>query len=378
MTVDFTIRPARIEAAVYRAPIAEPARAAFAAMTNRPMLLVEVTDERGGFGWGEVWCNFPPGGAEHRAGLIKSIIAPLIEGESFASPEAALAHMDRRTQVMALQTGEPGPIAQAIAGIDQAIWDLIARRAGLPLWKLLGGTVGEVRPYASGLGPDGVAARAAMKQAEGYRAFKLKVGFGRARDLENIMALRGAVDRDARVMIDANQAWDLPTALDMARAMVEFRLDWLEEPLRVDAPAADWLTLAQASAIPLAGGENMRGAHQFSAAIAAGALQVIQPDLGKWGGFSGCRGVAREAVAAGRRYCPHWLGGGIGILASAHLLAATGGGGMQEIDAQDNPLRAALRPGLPAVVDGVMRLPDSPGLGVEPNLAAIEPFRIAL
>ena len=105
-------------------------------------------------------------------------------------------------------------------------------------------------------------------------------------------------------------------------------------------------------------------------------LVGIQPDLGKWGGFSACLPVAKQALAAGRRFCPHWLGGGVGLVASAHLLAAAGGDGMVEVDCNPTPLRDAVLPA-PRIEAGRMRLQDAPGLGVVPNMELLESFRIA-
>ena len=129
--------------------------------------------------------------------------------------------------------------------------------------------------------------------------------------------------------------------------------------------------------MPLAAGENLRGDAQFDQAIAAGALRVIQPDVAKWGGISGCLPLARRVLAAGRRYCPHYLGGGIGLVASAHLLAAAGGDGLLEIDSNPNPLRAGLAIPHPALEDGRLVLSEAPGLGVVPG-AAIERFAVPL
>ena len=121
----------------------------------------------------------------------------------------------------------------------------------------------------------------------------------------------------------------------------------------------------------------MRG-DEFKAAVDAGWVKVLQPDLGKWGGFSGCLDVARHALAAGVRLCPHWLGGGIGLVASFHLLAAAGGDGLVEVDANPNPLRALLAAPFPALADGQMDMPQGPGLGVAPDLAALREFEIAV
>ncbi len=369
------VHVARVHAMALRAPIGRPVRTSFGTLYDRAAVVVRIEDGEGGFGWGEAWCNFPACGAEHRARLIDTVLAPLIAGETWPGPRHAYGRMIEGTRILALQTGEPGPLAQAIAGVDMALWDLAARRAGRPLWKLLGGHGdGTVPTYASGLGPDGAEVLAGEQAARGHRAFKLKVGFGADADVANLQALRAAVGPDAPLMIDANQAWDVETAARMALVLAPFSPAWLEEPLPVDAPAAAWARLAAASPIPLAGGENLRGEAAFDAAIGAGSLSVIQPDMAKWGGFSGCLPLARRIIAGGRRYCPHYLGGGLGLMASAHLLAAVGGDGLLEVDSNPNPLREGLADPFPAHTGGRMVLPAGAGLGVEPAPGALADF----
>ncbi|MEO9135616.1 MAG: mandelate racemase/muconate lactonizing enzyme family protein, partial [Casimicrobiaceae bacterium] len=305
------------------------------------------------------------------------VLASLLTGQRFAGPAAAFEALTAQTSVLALQAGEPGPFAQAIAGIDIALWDLHARRARQPLWRLLGGTSPIVRVYASGINPEAPAQVAKAKRREGFTAFKVKIGFGRDRDLSSLCALRQAVDAESELMVDANQAWTLDTAIDMARRLEGFDLRWLEEPLRADRPWTEWRTLRASTAIPLAAGENIAGDAAFDAAIAADALAVIQPDMAKWGGFSKNLPLARRVRAAGRRLCPHYLGGGIGLLASAHWLAAAGGEGRLEVDANPNPLRLLTCGPLEVVTDGLASLTDAPGLGVEPDLALLDGYAVA-
>ena len=371
------LRLARLEAFVYRAPVETPVVTSFGTMRDRPMVLVRLTDADGVSGWGEIWCNFPTVGAEHRARLATSVLAPLVEGKSFASPAVAFETLTARTAVLAVQCAEPGPIAQAVAGVDIALWDLHARRLKQPLWKLLGGTSPRVKVYASGLNPDGPEKLAAARLADGYRAFKLKIGFGAERDTANLKALRAVVG-DLPLMTDANQAWDLATAIDMASRLDTFGLGWLEEPMRADRPWSDWQALARATRIPLAGGENLMGYDTFDAALASGALGVLQPDMAKWGGFSACLPVAKRILAAGRRYCPHYLGGGIGLAASAHLLAAAGGDGLLEVDANANPLRTLACGPIAEVKDGHATLGDAPGLGFDFDPAAFARYAVAV
>ena len=245
------------------------------------------------------------------------------------------------------------------------------------LRRLLGGATPRVRVYASGLNPDRPADLAATRRTEGFRAFKLKIGFGKEHDLANIGALRSVLGDGVDLMVDANQAWPLDMALDMAAALEPFYIGWLEEPLRADRPWSEWQTLRDHTSIPLAAGENLAGDASFDAALAANVLKVVQPDVAKWGGFSKGIPLARRIVAAGARFCPHWLGGGIGLLASAHALAAVGGG-MLEVDANPNPLRSATCGPLAGVSDGYGVLNNRPGLGIEPDLAGVQAYAVAL
>ena len=362
----------RIEAHVFRWPVRKPVVTSFGIMRDRPALLVRVESVEGASGWGEVWCNFPACGAEHRARLIETVIAPLVCGRTFDTPADAYRSLSASTAVLAIQSGGLGPISQVVAGVDLALWDLVARRAGRPLWKVLGGRQGTVKVYASGINPDRPQDVVAAKYAEGYRAFKLKVGFAEERDLANIEATRSIFGRSISLMLDANQAWDTEVALRMVALLEEASVDWLEEPLRADSPPAEWRRLARATRIPLAAGENLIGDVAFEGMIGSGALRVVQPDIAKWGGISGCMPVIERIHAAGLTYCPHFLGAGIGLLASAHLLAARGAaGGMLEIDANENPLRTVLSPRLDHVREGLAELGDEPGLGIEPDLGRL-------
>lgn len=366
-----------VQAQVCRFPVQTPVRTSFGVMRERPALFVRIEDEDGVVGWGEVWCNFPDCGAEHRARLIDSVFAPLLAGRPLDSPVTVTNDLIERTAVLAIQSGEPGPIHQCIAGLDMAMWDLVARRAGLPLWRHLGGDGATIGVYASGINPDEPEKTAARCRAEGHRAFKLKLGFGEQRDLANLRAMRAELGPDALLAADANQAWNLETAMRMAARMEEFGLAWLEEPLRADRPWAEWQQLTAATHIPLAAGENLAGHERFDEAIATRALRVLQPDAAKWGGLSHCLAVGRRIVGSGLRYCPHYLGGGIGLLASAHLLAAVGGDGLLEIDANPNPLRTLACGPVADVRDGRVALGETPGLGSTPDIAALREFRVA-
>ena len=368
-----------VEPRVYRVPIDTPVITSFGVMRDRPALFVRVVDADGAEGWGEVWCNFPSVGAEHRARLIAETLAPMIIGKDWSEPADVYRHLTARTEVLAIQSGEPGPVAQAIAGIDIALWDLFARRAAMPLYRYLGGKAAESLPaYASGINADQPEKMAVRKHEEGYRRFKLKVGFGRETDLRNLRVLREMFGAETPIMIDANQAWDVEAAIEMAEACAAFAPAWLEEPVRADVPVAQWAALSRRSPIPLAAGENIRGKAAFGKAVSSMGLRYLQPDIGKWGGLTACLPLCREAVSSGLVYCPHWLGGGIGLVASLHLLAAVGGKGSLEIDSNPNPLREIHLEQLGKPREGRIAVPDGPGIGVLPRMEEIARYRVSI
>lgn len=371
-----SIQLRRVEVMVYRAPIDTPVQTSFGVLRDRSAVLICVTDDIGISGWGEVWCNFPTVGAEHRARLMIETIAPLALKQRWDSPAHCFEEIMLALRILAIQSGEPGPIAQVVAGLDIAMWDLAAKRKKLPLWRLLGGTSAKVSVYASGLNPTRPQDLAIIKATEGHRAFKLKVGFGAERDVTNLSNLRRALGDAATLMVDANQAWELDEAMLMSMRLGAMNPIWLEEPIAADEPLEVWLKLASQSPISLAAGENMRD-HDFDRFLASGALKVIQPDVAKWGGFTRCVSLVANATTAGAWICPHWLGGGVGMLATLQLKAAVGGPGYAEMDANPNPLRERLTGSGLQVLDGVITLTEQPGLGIEPRLEEVADYLVS-
>jgi L-alanine-DL-glutamate epimerase-like enolase superfamily enzyme len=368
---------ARVAAHVFRVPIDRPIRTSFGTMSERVAVFVRAEDSEGAHGWGEIWSNFPTASAEHRALLLGEIVAPRALGKAIDDPVGLWSQIDRGLHVLRLQSGDAGALSAAVAGLDLALHDLKARRQGIPLWQALGGRDGAAVPvYASGLNPGREALETVERtRAAGYRAFKIKIGFGEDVDLGSLRPVANTQRDGERLMVDVNQGWDLAKAAAFLPKLAEFGLGWIEEPLPADRPAAEWTTIAALSPAPIAAGENLRGAGAFQAAIDSGLLGVIQPDIAKWGGHSGCLPVARAALAAVRSYCPHFLGGAIGLVHSLHLLAAVRGPGLLEVDANPNPLREGLLGDLLTVRDGAVSLPAGAGLGLEPDLKPLEKFR---
>src|SRR5277367_3963442 len=200
-----------LQAFCYRYPLATPIVTSFGRMKDRAAVFVRVEDEDGEHGWGEVWCNFPSVGAEHRTRLINEMLAPMLSGHAAVHPAEVFHHLSAATSVEALQCGEQGSFAQAIAGVDIAVWDLFARRERTPLWRMLGGSSPRMRVYASGINPDGCVATAEAAMRRGHRAFRLKIGFGAERDRGNLSELRRLVGGRS-LAVDVNQGWSIAQA----------------------------------------------------------------------------------------------------------------------------------------------------------------------
>jgi L-alanine-DL-glutamate epimerase-like enolase superfamily enzyme len=234
-----------------------------------------------------------------------------------------------------------------------------------------------VRAYASGINPQGAGKTLERAAQVGHRAFKVKVGFGNDTDLRTLHDARAAAG-DRWLAADANQGWTLEQAKAFLPQLAKFKLAWMEEPLAADAPAADWQALKPHAPMPLAAGENINHLPAFDAALQHWGLGVMQPDLAKWGGFTGCLEVVRQSLSHGVMYCPHYLGGGIGLMASAHLLAASAQDGLLEMDVNPNPLRTEALSGALTPQEGWVSLSDTPGLGLTPDLGAMKAWAQSL
>ncbi|MEM8729172.1 MAG: enolase C-terminal domain-like protein [Pseudomonadota bacterium] len=365
--MEHPVQIARVQAWALRCPIQTPVATSFGVMRDRPAVFVRIEDHDGCFGWGEVFANWPAAGAEHRVNLLKADLADLVLGFKARAPGDLFEHLRHATRLRALQCGEFGPFLQVIAGLDIAMWDLFARRARVPLRRLLASDARDHVPvYASGIHVAAADAAIDRARAEGFAQFKVKVGFDLRSDIDAILALGASLRDEETLAADANQAWDLADARRFVEGVAAGPpLSWLEEPLPAYASHADWQALAGMAQMPLAGGENIAGYADFGEALAQGYFGVVQPDLIKWGGATGCLHVARQIIDNAARYCPHYLGGGIGLAASAAVLAAAGGDGVLEVDVNPNPLREAFEIGQTSLSGTGWHFDDAPGLGIE-------------
>lgn len=346
-------------------------------MPVRSGLVFKLTDADGCFGWGEAWCNYPPKGNLAKLALLADPILPQLNGIDLADWRAVRPQLERRLHRMILHTGEPGPFAHCFAGIDMAMADMEARRQGVGLSKLLGAhETGRVAVYASSPSVEHSDELSPRLSAQGHTGVKIKVGFDLDRDIKILERFRSNDDAGMQLFVDANQNWDVGDAVAAAQAMSEFDVSFVEEPILADASCSAWQAVSRRSVIPLAAGENIASLAAFKRQIDDRTLSVVQPDVAKWGGMSGAFEVGRYAAANGATCTLHYMGTAVGLAASLHALAAIGGPGRVELDANPNPLRTDLGEIDLRPRDGEVALPKGAGMAFVPDPEALRRYGV--
>ena len=277
---------------------------------------------------------------------------------------------------------------------EVAVWDLAARALDVPLWRLLGGRSERLLAYASSgepVDPDERTRRVVDLRGRGVKAVKLRFGHDDwRRGVELVEQVRDAVGADVELMVDANQGWrtagdrqprwDVATASHCARSLESLGVYWLEEPLRTD-DIDGYAALRRRTSLRIAAGEMVRGAFEARDLIVCGGVDVVQPDAVLAGGFGGCRRIAALADLYGRAFSPHTWSNGLGLVANLHLALADTTCPYVEVPL-DPPAWTADRRDwlLPApleiAADGTIAPPPGPGLGVVPDLDALEDYRV--
>lgn len=368
-----------VETISLEAPLEEPFGYSQEWVHTRSALLVRVEASDGTVGWGECWG--PTAGTRE---TIEEILRPVVIGED---PMAVDRLYDRMYDVSraAYQSIVPLP---AISGVDIALWDLKGKLLGEPVSALLGGRRREdTRAYATGhyFKPvDDLEEQYRRLVAEAKRnaelgALKLKVGLqllghGPDEDMELVRRVRSAVGDNVRIMVDANYAYDLPTARSVGERLEPLDVHWFEEPVRPEN-IDGYATLNRSLSIQIAGGE-CHTPSQFDRLLTSDAVDIAQPDLCNVGGITPARRIAdRVRLSRNVAIVPHVWGTPVAIAASLQYISTLANDAFLEFDRSPNPLRDEL--GTRSFVDdsGRATVPDAPGLGVELNQSAIEAYR---
>jgi len=379
------VKITQVRAHVLRSALEQPFAFSQGWVSSRGATLVEVQTDEGVTGWGEALCQGlqPP---QIAAAAINHALRDLVVGQDPLQPEVLWHRMYHHTR----DYGQKGAVVGAISGIDIALWDICGKVRKEPVAKLLGGMFRtKVEAYATGfyrIKGHGEAPRL-TKEFEthctnGFRALKIKLGFGVEDDLEVMRSLKN-VSRKQEVMIDTNHAYGVAEAIRLGRELEEmgWRLRWYEEPV-VQEDLEGYAEVRRALATPIAGGENEYTAFGFKQLFSQRAVDVAQPDICIAGGFTGCRHIVALAHAHGVQVNPHVWASAVGQAASLQLIAAIPVANhalfpkdiLLEFDTSSHPFRNELTSHPLRQKDGWVEIPQKPGLGIEVSREIIERY----
>lgn len=317
------------------------------------LLFAEIETAQGHRGLGFSYSLRSGGPAQYAHALE---LAPLLLGED----PNDLARLWNKLAWAGASVGRSGVAVQAIAALDTALWDLKARRANLPLAKLLGAQREAVRCYNTSGGYlqapiEEVIDKAMQSRARGIDGIKLKVGQADGRlDLRRVEALRKQLGEQLPLMVDVNQQWDRSTALRMGRALEQYRLEWIEEPLDAHDLAGHAALAAQLDT-PVGSGEMLTSAAEVTAYVDSGAVDVLMHDAPRIGGITPFLKVAGLAESRGMILAPHFV-----MEIHLHLAAAyEHATWVEHFEWLEPAFNERLQ-----IRDGCMIVPDRPGLGL--------------
>lgn len=342
-------------------------------------LIAVLTDEEV-IGFGSVYTN---------DALVKAaleLLAPFYEGENALEPERVTEKLRQNMFWM----GRGGTITHTISGIDIALWDILGKATGQPVGRLLGGRYRErVKPYASLLmdAPGPLTDHLLELKSHGFRAFKMGWGpFGRSgegaagyvNDEAIVRAAREAVGFDAHLMVDAGGSdafWShgYKWALRTAEMLADYDVAWFEEPLKPDA-LDDYALLRRSAPVPISGGEVLTRRQTFLPWLREGAFDIVQPDATKVGGLSESRRIGWMAQNYGVRLIPHGWNTAVGLAADLHLASALPETDLVEYITGSPYLDDLVDGGWHLDEDGMLPIPEAPGLGIALDFEAVERF----
>ncbi len=273
--------------------------------------------------------------------------------------------------------GRAGATTMAQSAIDIALWDILAKAAGEPLWRYLGGACVENIPiYNTHAGwlnfsIDELCDEARLLLDQGYRSIKMKVGLSDiGEDIRRVAAVRKAVGDDITLMVDANQKWDLLKAKDAVKRLASFNLGWIEEPMHPD-DISGHVALCETAAAPIALGEHVYSTHAFHEYLSRDGADIIQVDVCRIGGVTPWLEVAAMANAYGVRVCPH---AGDLMQVHQHLVKTIPNRWLLEVIPiwEEGPFAEQIK-----LEDGFCIMPEAPGASTAFSPSAVEKYRRA-
>lgn len=367
-----------IEYVLCQSELAKPIPLSCGELTHRNFGLIRIETEGGTVGWGETSINFPPWTYRERAATITEGLAPLLIGEAAHDVLRLRDKMVDATRSLTRMWSE-GALSQAISGVEMALWDVLGKDLNTPVATLLGGAYRDTFDcYATGIRSDDPGAGAREAVAMGYSAIKMRVGFGEEKDIAAAHAVRDAIGSDVALLIDANQAFDLPRARRMISALAEVDPYWIEEPVLSDDFDAQAQLRAEFPDLRMAWGENAFRLSHYCEVAENHLADIIMPDPCRCGGMGAAMDAARAVGTHGLPVSAHHYGSDLGFAAMLHFMAACKHTSLvlrdiAPVALRDNIITQDLIP-----VNGQVKLPQGPGFGVTPDLDVITASRVTL
>lgn len=327
---------------------------------------VKVLTDEGIFGLGESIVREVPLAT---AQIVDKLLKPVLVGQDPFDVEVL---WERMFHTLRTRGHSGGFFVEAISGVDCALWDIMGKATRLPVHKLIGGTHSDrIKAYASSIlhgAPDEMSRKAEELVELGHDQIKIKVGMGVRRDGENVKAVRDAVGYDVEIMCDANSAYNVATAIRAGRKFERYECLWFEEPVPPDN-VPGYVRVAKALDIAVCGSESRFGRYDFRDLIAMEAVDIVQPDIARCGGFSECRKIVAMAAAYGVPVTLHVGLSGAGCRAASLQMAASIPRELfmnYEVYFLPNPLaHEIVAEPIERFKDGYVELPTKPGLGLE-------------
>lgn len=379
---------ARLETYFLSAPLAQPVRVSNSTIAQVTEVIVKLTTDGGLVGIGEAHGPFlsrpGPEGIRGVAEIIQRI-TPLVIGRDPFNVEGIwqdlFALTYRSVRGIPPLTRQQRALVTAMSAVDIAVWDLMGKAVDRPVHALLGGALRERVPayvtgfyYRDGETPDDLVREAAMYLEKGYRTLKVKVaGLPPEADFERVKLIRETVGAHVALMLDANQGWDLQTAIRAARLFEPLDIFWLEDPMPWYDERGSMARLKAATSIPISAGETEYTPFGLRTMLAEGLVDYLIVDSTWAGGLTTWK---KAAVVAELYQVP--LAAHHDPQIHVHALAASPTGFILEsfADPSRDPLWFELFRARPEIVDGYMAVPDAPGLGLELRPETLEKYGI--
>ena len=352
-----------------------PPRDGLAGIPSRDVFLVEIVTDEGIKGYGE---GFALGTLNSLEATTKETLVPHLIGKDPTMIEQLWECMYQNTA----RYGRRGITMAAISAIDIALWDILGKACGMPVYKLLGAAKTGLEPYASaGYYMDGKGIKELQEEMLSYRdmgfkTMKMKVGGAPLKeDIARVRAVREAIGPDLDFGIDANNAWDYTTALKMARICEEENVLFLEEPLSADY-VDDSIRLAANTDVPIAGYETNLTRYGMRSFIEKNAIDIVQVDAIWSGGISEAKRVGIMAGIYGKKVIPHFSASMVSLAANLSFGLSLPNSSYMEYTLDENPLRDDLCTQSIVMKEGLVTVFDKPGLGIEINWDTVEKYRV--